>query len=242
MLALEALAYALEAPKEPQVGSASRAAPATGVAVPLQAQHGSSSAGLESSSNGPSEIMEPDLAQPKVKQEPPIEDSGAGQPHQATNGVSDSAHAEQDHSQVHEPGSSSGAEQAVAVKQEFSSPMVESIGADPHLQSAAQQREGAQESPGTAAGLPGTANSLAAETSVVEQQEDHRELLGAVAEVVAAPEQAVQVAPLTADEAAERCELLCALCTKSPFLLRLLLEVFGKVQRRSWGAICHHIS
>ena len=41
------------------------------------------------------------------------------------------------------------------------------------------------------------------------------------------------MAPMSTEEAAERCELLCALCTKSPQLLRMLLEVFGKVQHRS---------
>ena len=53
-------------------------------------------------------------------------------------------------------------------------------------------------------------------------------------ELAVVPEQAaVQMAPMSTEEAAERCELLCALCTKSPQLLRMLLEVFGKVQHRS---------
>ena len=74
----------------------------------------------------------------------------------------------------------------------------------------------------------------------MEPYREKREQPAPAAEVaVAAPEEAVQAAPMSADEAAERCELLCALCTKSPGLLRLLMEVFGKVQHAS---LRHHLS
>ena len=121
------------------------------------------------------------------------------------------------------------------VKQETDTTTSEPMQVDDHPDRAAQHRERSREGSGIEAGSAQAAEASAAGMAALEPYREQREQPGPAAEVAAAPEQAVQVAPLSADEAAERCELLCALCTKSPGLLRLLMEVFGKVQHGSLG-------
>ena len=234
ILALPASAAAPGASVEPQADNAKQATPAPDVAAAQQPQHASSHAALNSSSRGPAEAAEPDLAQAKVKREPSADDSDAGQPHQATNGLPGSAHAAQEQEHLQEAGSSSHAEHLVNAKQERTPSSVEPMQVDAPPENEARHREGFREGSSGEAGSARSAEASAAEKSAVEPYRERREQPGSAAEgAVVAPEEAVQVAPMSADEAAERCELLCALCTKSPGLLRLLMEVFGKVQRGS---------
>ena len=232
-MALSASASAAEAPAEPQEDSSKQSAAARKAAAMLQPQHAGKEAASDGSSNGPARVSEPDLAQPKVKQEAPTEDSGAGQPHQATNGVPESAQSLQEHSHVHQAGNKDSPDQSVDVKQEANATTAEPMQVDVSPRGAAQHSEGFREGSSNEAGSASAANDNAA--SALAPFRERRAQPGPAAEVAAAPEQAVQVVPLSADEAAERCELLCALCTKSPGLLRLLMEVFGKVQHISLG-------
>ena len=170
-----------------------------------------------SSSNGHAEAGKPDLQQPKVKQEPCEDDSAAGQPHQAADAL---------------PSSSSNAAHFAEVKQEGGNQMAEPMRIDLPADNV------------TLSSQPASVNVLAGDMPIsgqarTEQSEGEagmgtKEQAGTGGELAVVPEQAaVQVAPISTEEAAERCELLCALCTKSPQLLRMLLEVFGKVQHKS---------
>ena len=170
-----------------------------------------------SSSNGHAEAAKPDLQQPKVKQEPCEDISPAAQPHQAADDL---------------PSSSSNAQKPAEVKQEGGDQIAEPMHIDLPADNASHSSQ------------PAALNVIAGDMPVsgparTEQSEGKagrgtNEEAGARGEVTVVPEQAaVQVAPMSTEEAAQRCELLCALCTKSPQLLRMLLEVFGKVQHRS---------
>lgn len=230
-MALPTSASAAETSAEPLESSTKQSAPALDAAATLQPQHDSNDVALSGSSNGPAKEVEPELAQPKVKQEAPAEDSGAGQPHQATNGVFESAHSLQEHGHVQKAGIKICPDQTVDVKQETNATTAEPLQGEYSPHSAAQHREDCREGSRKEAGSASAAEQSA--VSAVAPHREQKEQPEPVAEVAAAPEQAVQVAPLSVDEAAERCELLCALCTKSSGLLRLLMEVFGKVQHMS---------
>ena len=170
-----------------------------------------------SSSNGHAEGGEPDLQQPKVKREPREDDSAAGQPHQATNDLSLS---------------SSNAQIPKEVKQEGDSQIAEPMQIDLPTDNASLSSQQAPMDV-AAADMP-VSGQAQAEQSEGKAGMRTPEQAGTGDELAVVPEQAaVQVAPMSTEEAAERCELLCALCTKSPQLLRMLLEVFGKVQHRS---------
>ena len=170
-----------------------------------------------SSSNGHAEAGKPDLQQPKVKQEPREDDSAAGQPHQATNDLQPS---------------SSNAQTPVEVKQEGGDQIAEPMQIDLPADSASQNSQPAPVNV-AAADMP-VSGQAQAEQSEGKAGRGTPEQAGTGDKLAVVPEQAaVQVAPMSTEEAAERCELLCALCTKSPQLLRMLLEVFGKVQHRS---------
>ncbi len=201
-MALPSSASATEVSGMQQRGGPKQTAPAPRAAEAVQPQSASSNGG--GSSNGHKDSGKPDLAQPKVKQEPLAENSAAGQPHEATNGLPKLGSAQQEHKQEQGSGSSSRAEQSVEIKQEK---------------------------------IPAPAESMQVDSAPQDPAHVPAALQEGSAKVAAVPGQAVQVAPLSAVEAAERCELLCALCTKSPDLLRLLMEVFGKVQHGSLG---HH--
>ena len=188
----------------------------------------------EGISNGHRHAGQPDLEQPKVKQEGSEQEPATGVPHRATNGVPDKA------LQAGPGSNSSRSESLTEGMQREISPAAEPMQVDPPLHDAALSS-----TPGAdAAGQ--TADPQASGETLIKQEASEQAQAGADGQVAAepkqapqagavalAPEQAVQAAALSADEAAERCELLCALCTKSPNLMRLLLEVFGKVQCRS---------
>jgi len=233
-LALPSSASATEASGTQQRGGPKQTAPAPRAAEAVQPQSASSNGG--SSSNEHKDSGKPDLAQPKVKQEPLAENSAAGQPHEATNGLPKLGSAQQEHKQEQGSGSSSRAEQSVKIKQEKIPAPAESMQVDSAPQDPAHIPAALQEGSAVVRGPAGTAEGSAALSDSLPKNATGAQLVLA-AEVAAVPGQAVQVAPLSADEAAERCELLCALCTKSPDLLRLLMEVFGKVQHGSLG---HH--
>ena len=191
----------------------------------------------EGISNGHRDAGQPDLEQPKVKQEGSEQEPAAGVPHRATNGVPDKALPQLQAG----PGSNSSRSESLTegMHKEIS-PAAEPMQADPPLHDAAPSSTPGADAAGQTADPQASGEmSIKQETGEQAQAEADGQVAaepkqapqaGAVA---LAPEQAVQAAPLSADEAAERCELLCALCTKSPNLMRLLLEVFGKVQCRS---------
>ena len=169
------------------------------------------------SSNGHAEAGKPDLQQPKVKQEPREDDSSAGQPHQATDDLSPS---------------SSNAQTPIEVKQEGGNQIAEPMQIDLPAENASHSSQPAPVD--VAAGDMPISGQAQAEQSEGTAGRGTPEQGNMGSELAVVPEQAaVQVAPMSTEEAAERCELLCALCTKSPQLLRMLLEVFGKVQHRS---------
>ena len=175
--------------------------------------------------------------QPKVKREPLADELAAGQPHQTTNGLPSKAAPKTEHQQQSAAASSKVGAPA-AVKQEEAAQATEPMQIDIPAQRVSDNTGLAVEAPPS--GLAASGGKTA--SAQPDEKRAKHEQMGSAAGgcVVAVPEQAIQVAPalgqaiqLSAEEAAERCELLCALCTKAPDLLRLLLEVFGKVQRRS---------
>ena len=171
----------------------------------------------DTSSNAHAEAGKPDLQQPKVKQEPCEDDSAAGQPHQATDDLLPSS------TDAHIP---------AEVKQEGVDQLAEPMQIDLPADKAAQSSQPAPIDV-AAGGMP-TSGRAGTEQSEGEAGRGTPEQAGTGDELAVVPEQAaVQMTPMSTEEAAERCELLCALCTKSPQLLRMLLEVFGKVQHRS---------
>ena len=233
-MALPSSASATEVSGMQQRGGPKQTAPAPRAAEAVQPQSASSNGG--GSSNGHKDSGKPDLAQPKVKQEPLAENSAAGQPHEATNGLPKLGSAQQEHKQEQGSCNSSRAEQSVDIKQEKIPAPAELMQVDSAPQNPADVPTVLQEGSAMVRGPAGTTEGSAALSD-----SPHKNATGAqpipAAEVAAVPDRAVQVVPRSADEAAERCELLCALCTKSPDHLRLLMEVFGKVQHRSLG---HH--
>ena len=191
----------------------------------------------EGISNGHKDAGQPDLEQPKVKQEGSEQEPAAGVPHRATNGVPDKAPPQPQAG----PGSiSSRLENPAEGMHKEVPPAAEPMQVDPILHDAMPNSATNADAAGQSAD-PQASGEVSIKQEVCEQAQV--EAGGRVAAepkqapqaatVALVPEQVVQVAPLSADEAAERCELLCALCTKSPDLMRLLLEVFGKVQCRS---------